>query len=157
MKQKHKKPVYVAEPPYVISELPGYLQKRYMNGHGFIEVRPDMTRKHYLYRMQAAFGHSRSYDSYGKTWIDREEDGLFVPLSDYEKRFMRRMAAREGLSEFERAQLLEEAEKEAEQQRSLEQRRKERMNQYIHRYLHGTGLWREAVIAGVGLGWIYLK
>lgn len=158
MKRKRKKkPIYTAEPQYVIDELPGYLQKRYMAGQGFVEVRPGLTRRSYNYNVRPVFGHVPTYDSYGKVWIDREEDGLFVPLSDRELRYMRRTAARAALSEWERAQLQEEVEKEEERKRLEEQNRKARINQYIHRYLHNTGLWNEAIRAGCHPGWIFLK
>lgn len=152
---KKRKLVYVAEPQYVFDELPGYLQKRYRNGQGFLEVRPDLTREHFRYEWRPSFGHAALADD--DRWIDREEEGLFIPLSDYEIRYMRRMATQAAMSEWQRAELQEEAEKEAARQRELEQRRKKRMNQYIHRYLHNTGLWYEAIRAGCSPGWIYVK
>lgn len=157
MVNKKRKPVYVAEPKYVFDELPGYLQKRYRNGHGFVEVRPGLTRESYSYRKQSVFGRTPTYDSYGKVWIDREEDGLFIPLTDYEERLMRRMDAQRTISEWWQAQLREAEEARQQRQRKMERRRKRDTNDYIHRYLHNTGLWNEAVKAGVGLWWIYLK
>ena len=158
MKRKRKrKPVYVAEPQYAITELPPYLQKRYMAGQGFVEVRPELTRLSYNYNVRPVFGHVPTYDSYGKVWIDREEDGLFVPLSDYELRYMRRTAARLAMSELQQAQLQEDAEEEAKRQRKEEALRKWKMNDYIYRYLHQTGLWREAVKAGCRPGWLFIK
>ena len=155
--RKKRKPVYIAEPRYAFGELPGYLQKRYMAGQGFVEVRPELTRQSYYYNVQPTFGHVPSYDSYGKVWIDREEDGLFVPLSDYERRYMRRMAARQAKSELQQAQLQEEAEKEEERLRREDALRKRKLNDYIYRYLHYTGLWYEAIRAGCRPGWIFLK
>ncbi len=158
MKRKRKrKPIYVAEPQYVFDELPGYMQKRYLYGQGFIDVRPDMTRQHYPYNVQPVFGHTPTYDSYGKAWIDREEDGLFIPLSNYEIRYMRRMAARQAMSEWEQAQLLEDAEKEERRKQLKELARKKRENRYLWNYLHNTGLWYEALKAGCHLGWLFNK
>ena len=138
---------------YAIEELPGYLQKRYRNGNGFIEVRPSLDRKSRLYPVTPDFcpWPPKKKQSRIIRWRD-EYDELDVPITEAERRKMR-----QEWSELLNAPTTEEAEQQEEARREQEQRKKNKMNRYIKRYFLQTGLYWEARKAGVGLRWLFIK
>lgn len=145
---------YVPEIRYAIEELPGYLQKRYRNGNGFIEVRPSLDRKSYLYSATPDFCSWRPKKKQSSRIIQwyEEDNELEVPITEAEKRRMR-----QAWSELLNAPTIEETEQQKEARREQEQRKKNEMNRYIKRYFLQTGLYREARKAGIGLRWLFIK
>ena len=145
---------YVPETHYTYDDLPGYLQSRYRNGHGFIEVRPQLTRQSYLYAIQPRLYTERIREKRRTVfdeWMDEEEE-IVVPITEKEKQRMRL-----AWCELQNAPTTELAEQQEAERRKLELYKKKKINRYIERYFLKTGLFLEARKAGVGLRWLLVK
>lgn len=142
MKRKQRL-VYIADPEYVIGTMPGYLQKSYMQGHGYVEIRPSLDRESDDYRIRPC-----SVQLYLEECERLRESSLRKGKPKKARDAWQKL---QDALELER-QIAEEAAAHKEQIRKIK-----KMNRHIRGYLLYTGLAKEAKLAGVGLNWLYIK